>query len=89
VTPRIFQYLPLCVLFLTACDPAASRSPADAITFDTTKRPDDFDFADLVRKARNRVRRLLARFGRRMSDAQKLNDLCAPASTVRRYRLEN
>ena len=43
---RVIPYLlPLCVLFLTACDPTASRSPADAITFDTTKRLDDFDFA--------------------------------------------
>jgi hypothetical protein len=31
--------------FLTACDSTASRSPADAITFDTAKRLDDFDFA--------------------------------------------
>jgi hypothetical protein len=37
--------LPLCVWFLTACDSTASRSPADAITFDTAKRLDDFDFA--------------------------------------------
>jgi hypothetical protein len=37
--------LPLCVLFLTACGATASRSPADAITFDTAKRLDDFDFA--------------------------------------------
>jgi len=44
VKPRIFQYLPLC-MFLAACGPTASRSPADAITFDTAKRLDDFDFA--------------------------------------------
>ncbi len=37
--------LPLCVWFLTACNSTASRSPADAITFDTAKRLDDFDFA--------------------------------------------
>jgi hypothetical protein len=43
-TPAL-PYLPLCLLFLTACDPAASRSPADAITFDTAKRLDDFEFA--------------------------------------------
>jgi hypothetical protein len=36
---------PFCVFFLTACGPTASRSPADAITFDTAKRLDDFDFA--------------------------------------------
>jgi hypothetical protein len=42
---RAFPYLPLCVFFLTACDPAASRSPADDITFDAAKRLDDFDFA--------------------------------------------
>jgi hypothetical protein len=45
VKARAFPYLPLCVFFLTACDPAASRSPADAITFDTAKRLDDFNFA--------------------------------------------
>ena len=44
---RAFPYLlPLCVFFLAACDAAASRSPADAITFDTPNRLDDFDFAD-------------------------------------------
>src|SRR5260370_37474634 len=32
-------------MFLAACGPTASRSPADAITFDTAKRLDDFDFA--------------------------------------------
>jgi hypothetical protein len=37
--------LPLCLFFLAACDATASRSPADAITFDTAKRLDDFDFA--------------------------------------------
>jgi hypothetical protein len=37
--------LPLCVLSLFACGPTtASRSPADAITFDAAKRLDDFDF---------------------------------------------
>ena len=43
---RIFPYLlPFCVFFLTACDSKASRSPADAITFDTAKRLDDFNFS--------------------------------------------
>jgi hypothetical protein len=43
---RVFPYLlPFCVFFLFACGPAASPSPADAITFDTAKRLDDFDFA--------------------------------------------
>ena len=42
---RIFQYLPLCVFLLTACGPTASRSPADAITLDTSKGLDDFEFA--------------------------------------------
>lgn len=37
--------LSLCVWFLTACDSTASRSPPDAITFDTAKRLEDFDFA--------------------------------------------
>jgi hypothetical protein len=40
-----YLLLPLCVWFLTACDSTASRSPADAITFETAKRLDDFDFA--------------------------------------------
>jgi hypothetical protein len=38
-------YLPLCLFFLAACDPATSRSPVDDITFDTAKRLDDFEFA--------------------------------------------
>jgi len=46
VKMHVIPYLlPLCVVFLTACDPTASRSPADAVTFDTAKRLDDFDFA--------------------------------------------
>jgi hypothetical protein len=45
VKARALPYLPLCVFILTACGPAASRGPADAITFDTAKRLDDFDFA--------------------------------------------
>jgi hypothetical protein len=45
VKARALPYLPLCLFFLAACDPAASRSPADDITFDTAKRLDDFDFA--------------------------------------------
>jgi hypothetical protein len=46
VKTRVFSYLlPLCVFFLAACDATASRSPADAITFDAAKRLDDFDFA--------------------------------------------
>jgi hypothetical protein len=46
VKTRVFPYLlPLCVLLLAACDATASRSPADAITFDTAERLDDFDFA--------------------------------------------
>ena len=42
---RLFQYLPLCVFLLAACGPTVSRSPADAITFDTLKGLDDFEFA--------------------------------------------
>jgi hypothetical protein len=42
---RVFQYLALCVFLLAACGPTASRSPADAITFDTLKWLDDFEFA--------------------------------------------
>jgi hypothetical protein len=42
---RIFQYLPLCVCLLAACSPTASQSPADAITFDTSKGIHDFAFA--------------------------------------------
>jgi hypothetical protein len=45
VKARALSYLPLCVFFLTACDSAASRNPADAITFDAAKRLDDFEFA--------------------------------------------
>jgi len=46
VKPRVLRYLlPLCVCFLTACDPTASHSSPDVITFDTAKRLDDFDFA--------------------------------------------
>lgn len=42
---RVFPFLlPFCML-LFACGPTASRGPADAITFDTAKRLDDFDFA--------------------------------------------
>lgn len=43
--PRAFQYLPLCVFLLAACGPTASRSPADAITFGSSKGLDDFEFA--------------------------------------------
>jgi hypothetical protein len=46
VKTRVFpSLLPLCVLFLAACDATASRDPTDAITFDSAKRLDDFDFA--------------------------------------------
>ena len=41
-----FPYLlPFCLFFLFGCGPTASLSPTDAITFDTAKRLDDFDFA--------------------------------------------
>jgi hypothetical protein len=42
---RSAYLLPFCALLLFACGPTASPSPADAITFDTAKRLDDFDFA--------------------------------------------
>jgi hypothetical protein len=45
VKARALPYLPLCVFLLAACGPTASRTPADAITFDTAKRLEDFDFA--------------------------------------------
>jgi hypothetical protein len=46
VKARVFRYyLPLCVFLVAACGPTASRSPADAVTFDTSKALDDFDFA--------------------------------------------
>ena len=35
--------LPICML-LFACGPTASRPSADAVTFDTAERLDDFDF---------------------------------------------
>jgi len=45
VKARNFPYLlPICML-LFACGPTASRSSADAVTFDTAARLDDFDFA--------------------------------------------
>jgi hypothetical protein len=37
--------LPFCMFFLFGCGPTASRSPADVLTFDTTTRLDDSDFA--------------------------------------------
>jgi hypothetical protein len=46
VKTRAFPYLlPFCVFFLSGCDPTASRSPTDTVTFDTAKQLDDFDFA--------------------------------------------
>src|SRR5258707_2647728 len=42
---RSAYLLPFCALFLFACGPTASPGPADAITFDTAKRLDGFDFA--------------------------------------------
>jgi hypothetical protein len=42
---RALPYLSLCVFFLIACDAPASRVPADAVTFDSAKRLNDFDFA--------------------------------------------
>jgi len=46
VKTRVFPYLPpFCVVFVFACGPTASPSPADAIPFDTATRLDDFDFA--------------------------------------------
>jgi hypothetical protein len=46
VNTRVFPYmLPLCVFILFGCDPTASRSPVDVITFDTAERLNDFDFA--------------------------------------------
>jgi hypothetical protein len=42
---RALPYLSLCVFFLIACDAPASRAPADAVTFDSAKRLNDFDFA--------------------------------------------
>jgi hypothetical protein len=46
VKARAFQYLPpLCALLLAACGPTASWSPADAITFETSRAVEDFEFA--------------------------------------------
>jgi hypothetical protein len=44
VKARVFQYLPLCAFLLAACGPTASQSPADAVTFATSKGLDDFEF---------------------------------------------
>ncbi len=42
---RVFSHLlPFCMVLLGACGPTASRGTVDAITFDTPKRLDDFDF---------------------------------------------
>ena len=41
---RALPYLSLCVFILIACDAPASRAPVDAVTFDSAKRLDDFDF---------------------------------------------
>jgi hypothetical protein len=45
VKVRAFLHLPLFVLLLAACGPMASRSPSDAITFDSSKGLEDFEFA--------------------------------------------
>jgi hypothetical protein len=45
VMARVFQCLTLCVFLLAACGPTASRSPANAITFDTLTGLRDFEFA--------------------------------------------
>jgi hypothetical protein len=45
VMARVFQCLALLVLLLAACGPTASRSPADAITFEKSTGLDEFDFA--------------------------------------------
>jgi hypothetical protein len=45
VVARVFQYLTLCVFLLAACGPTASRSPANAITFDKLTGLDEFEFA--------------------------------------------
>jgi hypothetical protein len=45
VKALVLQYLPFCAFLLAACGPTASRSPVDAITFDTLKGLDDFEFA--------------------------------------------
>jgi hypothetical protein len=41
----VSRYLPLCVFLLAACEPTTTRSPADAITFDTSKGLGNFEFA--------------------------------------------
>jgi hypothetical protein len=47
VKARNFPFLlPICML-LFACGPTASRGSADAVTFDTAARLDDFDFTAL------------------------------------------
>jgi hypothetical protein len=44
VKARVFQYLPFCAFLLAACGPTASQSPADAVTFATSKGLDNFEF---------------------------------------------
>ena len=43
--PRTLRYMALCALLLAACEPAATPSRADTVTFTASKGLDDFEFA--------------------------------------------
>ena len=45
ISSRIFGYVALCALLLAACEPAATPSRADTITFAASKGLGDFEFA--------------------------------------------
>lgn len=45
ISSRIFSYAALCALLLAACEPAATPSRADTVTFDASRGLADFDFA--------------------------------------------
>ena len=45
MTPRTLRYMALCALLLAACEPAATPSRADTVTFATSRGLGDFEFA--------------------------------------------
>ena len=45
ISSRIFGYVALCALLLAACEPAATPSRADTVTFAASKGLGDFEFA--------------------------------------------
>jgi hypothetical protein len=45
IKPRTLRYMALCALLLAACEPAATPSRADTVTFAASKGLGDFEFA--------------------------------------------